>query len=293
MKLEIKNLSKTYSNGVQALKNVNLTIPNGLFGLLGPNGAGKSSLMRTIATLQEPDSGTIQMDELNVLTEKHQMRQQLGYLPQEFGTYTNVTAAELLDHIAVLKGITDTKIRKALTTRLLKQTNLFDARNKKLGSYSGGMKQRFGVAQALLGSPKILIVDEPTAGLDPAERKRFLNMLSEVGEQVIVILSTHIVDDVQEICSNMSIIDKGEVKYAGKPNEAMELLHGKVWKKSITKGEEKQFNENYKVLSSRLSDGMVEIHIYSENNPGAFESTAPDLEDVYFAAIKNCLTITQ
>jgi ABC-type multidrug transport system ATPase subunit len=219
------------------------------------------------------------------------MRQQLGYLPQEFGTYTNVTAAELLDHIAVLKGITDKKTRKALTTHLLKQTNLYDVCNKKLGSFSGGMKQRFGVAQALLGNPKILIVDEPTAGLDPAERKRFLNMLSEVGEQVIVILSTHIVDDVQEICSNMSIIDKGEVKYAGKPNEAIDLLKGKVWKTTITKGEENQFNNNYTVLSSRLTDGMVEIHIYNDNNPGAFEPTTPDLEDVYFAAIKNCLPI--
>jgi ABC-2 type transport system ATP-binding protein len=291
MKLEIKNLSKTYSNGVQALKNVNMTIPNGLFGLLGPNGAGKSTLMRTIATLQEPDTGTIQMDELNVLTEKHRMRQQLGYLPQEFGTYTNVSAAELLNHIAVLKEITDKKTREAITTRLLKQTNLYDVSNKKLGSFSGGMKQRFGVAQALLGNPKILIVDEPTAGLDPAERKRFLNMLSEIGEQVIVILSTHIVDDVQEICSSMSIIDKGEVKYTGKPHEAIELLKGKVWKKTISKVEESQFNENFNILSSRISDGLVEIHVYSQDSPGAFEQTAPDLEDVYFAAIKNCLPL--
>ncbi len=291
MKLEIKNLSKTYSNGVQALKNVDLTIPCGLFGLLGPNGAGKSTLMRTIATLQEPDTGSIQMDGLNVLTEKYRMRQHLGYLPQEFGTYTNVTAAEMLDHIAVLKGITDKKTRKALTSRLLKQTNLYDVRNKKLGGFSGGMKQRFGVAQALLGNPRVLIVDEPTAGLDPAERKRFLNMLSEVGEQVIVILSTHIVDDVEEICSNMSIIDKGEVKYTGKPLEAIELLKGKVWKKVVTKSEESQFTDNYTILSSRLSDGMVEIHVYSESNPGVFDKTAPDLEDVYFAAIKNCLPV--
>ncbi|MBN2347874.1 MAG: ABC transporter ATP-binding protein [Bacteroidales bacterium] len=291
MQLQIKNLSKTYSNGVQALKDVDLTIPSGLFGLLGPNGAGKSTLMRTIATLQEPDTGSIFMDDLNVLTEKHKVRQVLGYLPQEFGTYSNVTAEELLHHIAVLKGITDKKIRRALTTRLLKQTNLYDVRNKKLGSFSGGMKQRFGVAQALIGSPKILIVDEPTAGLDPAERKRFLNMLSEIGEQVIVILSTHIVDDVEEICTSMSIIDKGTVKYTGKPYEAIELLKGKVWKKTITKREESQYIENYNVLSSRLSDGLVEIHICSENNPGVFEKTSPDLEDVYFAAIKNCLSI--
>lgn len=293
MKLEIKNLSKTYLNGVQALTDVSLTIPNGLFGLLGPNGAGKSTLMRTIATLQEPDSGTIEMDGLNVLAEKHQLRKQLGYLPQEFGTYANVTAAELLNHIAVLKGITNKDTRKAITTKLLKQTNLYDVRNKKLGGYSGGMKQRFGVAQALLGNPKILIVDEPTAGLDPAERKRFLNMLSEIGEHVIVILSTHIVDDVQEICSNMSIIDKGVVKYTGRPLDALNLLKGKVWKKIITKSEENQFADTYGILSSRLSDGMVEIHVYSEQNPGAFEKTDPDLEDVYFAAIKNCLTVSE
>lgn len=293
MQLEIKNLSKTYSNGVQALKDVSLTIPSGLFGLLGPNGAGKSTLMRTIATLQEPDSGTIWMDGLNVITEKHQMRRQLGYLPQEFGTYSNVTADELLNHIAVLKGIVGKQNRKAITSRLLKQTNLYDVRDKKLGGFSGGMKQRFGVAQALLGNPKILIVDEPTAGLDPAERKRFLNMLSEIGEQVIVILSTHIVDDVQEICSNMSIIEKGVVKYTGRPLDALELLKGKVWKKIITKSEENQFVDSYNVLSSRLSDGMVEIHIHSNHNPGVFEKAEPDLEDVYFAAIKNCLTVSE
>jgi ABC-type multidrug transport system ATPase subunit len=223
------------------------------------------------------------------MNDKQHMRRQLGYLPQEFGTYTNVTAAEMLNHIAILKGITDKKVRKALCSRLLKQTNLLDASNKKLGSYSGGMKQRFGVAQALLGSPNVLIVDEPTAGLDPAERKRFLNMLSEIGEQVIVILSTHIVDDVQEICSSMAIIDKGEVKYQGKPAEAIDLLKGRVWKKTITRAEEKQYNESCTILSSRLTDGMAEIHVLSENNPGSFESTTPDLEDVYFAALKNSL----
>lgn len=289
MKLQIQNLSKTYANGVQALKNVDLTIENGLFGLIGPNGAGKSTLMRTIATLQEPDTGTIMLDDMDVLRQKHELRRQLGYLPQEFGTYTSVSAAELLDHIAVLKGITDKKIRKALTQRILKQTNLYEVRNKKLGSFSGGMKQRFGVAQALLGNPRILIVDEPTAGLDPAERKRFLNMLSEIGEQVIVILSTHIVDDVEEICSSMSIIDKGVVKYSGKPHEALDLLKGKVWKKTITKGEESQYKENFKILSTRLVDGMVEIHVYSESSPGVFEKTSADLEDVYFAAINNYL----
>lgn len=289
MQLEIKNLQKTYSNGVHALKGINLTISSGLFGLLGPNGAGKSSLMRTIATLQEPDSGSVLMNGVDVISDKYHMRQQLGYLPQEFGTYPNVTAAEMLNHIAVLKGITDKKTRKALCNRLLQQTNLLEVSNKKLGSFSGGMKQRFGVAQALLGNPDILIVDEPTAGLDPAERKRFLNMLSEIGEQVIVILSTHIVDDVQEICSSMSIIDKGEVKFNGRPLDAIDMLKGRVWKKTVTKAEEKQYNETYTVLSGRLADGMVEIHVLSENNPGAFESAVPDLEDVYFAALKNSL----
>lgn len=287
MELQIKNLSKTYQNGVKALINVNLTIPNGLFGLLGPNGAGKSTLMRTIATLQEADNGSIFLDDLNVLTEKHEVRKILGYLPQEFGTYNSVTASEMLDHIAVLKGVTDKNIRKALTLRLLKQTNLYDVKDKKLGSFSGGMKQRFGVAQAMLGNPKILIVDEPTAGLDPAERKRFLNMLSEIGEQVVVILSTHIVDDVSDICTYMSIIDKGEVKYTGTPQEAIELLKGKVWKKTITKGEESTYTDSYNILSSKHADGMIDIHVYSEKSPGVFERANPDLEDVYFAAIHN------
>lgn len=293
MELKIENLQKTYPNGVHALKGINLTIQNGLFGLLGSNGAGKSSLMRTIATLQEPGAGSVLLNGVDVLNDKQHMRRQLGYLPQEFGTYTNVTAAEMLNHIAILKGITDKKVRKALCSRLLKQTNLLDASNKKLGSYSGGMKQRFGVAQALLGSPNVLIVDEPTAGLDPAERKRFLNMLSEIGEQVIVILSTHIVDDVQEICSSMAIIDKGEVKYQGKPAEAIDLLKDRVWKKTITRAEEKQYAETCTILSSRLTDGMAEIHVLSENNPGSFESTTPDLEDVYFAALKNSLQLVK
>ena len=287
MELQIKNLSKTYQNGVKALTDVNLTIPNGLFGLLGPNGAGKSTLMRTIATLQEADSGSIFLDDLNVLTEKHKVRKILGYLPQEFGTYNSVTASEMLEHIAVLKGITDKKVRKALVNRLMKQTNLYDVKDKKLGGFSGGMKQRFGVAQAMLGNPKILIVDEPTAGLDPAERKRFLNMLSEIGEQVVVILSTHIVEDVSDICTYMSIIDKGEVKYTGKPQDAIDLLKGKVWKKTITKGEETTYVESFNILSSKHADGMIDIHVYSEKSPGVFDRTEPDLEDVYFAAIHN------
>jgi len=290
MELKISNLSKTYSNGVQALKDINLTIPNGLFGLLGPNGAGKSTLMRTIATLQEADRGSVFLDGLDVLKEKHEVRKILGYLPQEFGTYSNITAEEMLSHIAVLKGVVDKSIRKSLTSRLLEQTNLFEFRNKKLASFSGGMKQRFGVAQALLGNPKILIVDEPTAGLDPAERKRFLNMLSEIGEQVVVILSTHIVDDVADICTSMSIISKGEVKYIGKPREAVGLLRGKVWKKTITKGEEKSYKESYKILSGKFADGMVDIHVYHDENPGVFEPAVPELEDVYFAAIHNYIS---
>lgn len=291
MELNIKNLNKTYPGGVQALKNIDLSIKNGLFGLLGPNGAGKSTLMRTIATLQAPDSGSILMDDLDILQEKQKMRNILGYLPQEFGVYKNISAYRLLEHIAVLKGITDKNIRRSVVINIMKQTNLFDLRNKKLGSFSGGMKQRFGVAQALLGNPKIVIVDEPTAGLDPAERKRFLNILSEIGEQIIVILSTHIVDDVADICTDMAIIDKGELKYVDTPGKAIEKLKGKVWQKTIAKVEESQYLENYKVLSTKINEGMLDIHVLSNQSPGVFERVNPDLEDVYFAAIKNYITL--
>jgi ABC-type multidrug transport system ATPase subunit len=291
MELNIKNLNKSYPGGVQALKNFDLKISNGLFGLLGPNGAGKSTLMRTIATLQAPDSGSIFLDGLNVLEEKQKVRNILGYLPQEFGVYKNITAFKLLDHLAALKGIRDKTVRQSVVLNIMKQTNLYDLRNKKLGTFSGGMKQRFGVAQALIGNPKIVIVDEPTAGLDPSERKRFLNMLNEIGEQVIVILSTHIVDDVADICTDMAIIDRGELKYNDKPGKAIEKLKGKVWQKSIAKVEESQYLENYNVLSSKLNEGMIDIHVLSNESPGVFERTNPDLEDVYFAAIKNYITL--
>jgi len=285
MELVISNLNKTYSNGVQALKNVNLTIQQGMFGLLGPNGAGKSSLMRTIATLQEPDSGTITLGNLNVLTQKEEVRQILGYLPQEFGVYPRVSAEDLLNHLAVLKGITNKHERNDIVKALLTKTNLYDARKKNLGGYSGGMKQRFGIAQALLANPKLIIVDEPTAGLDPAERNRFLNLLSEIGENTIVILSTHIVDDVKELCSDMAIINKGEVLYKGSPAQAIEEIEGKVWRKRIPKAELEQYKNQYTVISDTLVGGTPVIHVLADVQPEGFETVEGDLEDVYFAKI--------
>ncbi|MDX5443454.1 MAG: ABC transporter ATP-binding protein, partial [Hymenobacteraceae bacterium] len=250
MELVIRNLSKTYSNGTRALKDVNLTIPKGMFGLLGPNGAGKSSLMRTIATLQEADSGSITLGDLNVLEQKEEVRKVLGYLPQEFGVYPKVSAEEMLDHFAVLKGIHNKKERKEVVAALLQQTNLYDVRKKNLGGYSGGMKQRFGIAQALLGNPQIIIVDEPTAGLDPAERNRFHNLLSEIGENVIVILSTHIVEDVTDLCRNFAIINKGEVLLTGDPREVIADLNGKIWRKFIHRDELPQHQLEHDVISS-------------------------------------------
>jgi ABC-2 type transport system ATP-binding protein len=291
MNLQIQNLSKTYPNGVQALKDVNLSIPNGLFGLLGPNGAGKSTLMRTIATLQNADEGSILLDSLDVLKKKHEVRKILGYLPQEFGVYSNVTAEALLEQIAIMKGIINKDRRKELVKNLLIQTNLDQFKNKKLGGFSGGMKQRFGVAQALIGNPRIIIVDEPTAGLDPAERKRFLNILSEIGESKVVILSTHIVDDVKDICSNMAIINKGEVKYMGKPENAIASLKGKIWKKTISKAEADAWTEKYKIVSSKLSEGMADLHIWSEERLDGFDTVNPDLEDVYFSVINGYLNL--
>lgn len=286
MQLIIQNLNKTYSNGVQALKDVNLTIKQGMFGLLGPNGAGKSSLMRTIATLQEADSGSIQMGDINVLTQKEEVRKVLGYLPQEFGVYPKVDAITLLDHLAVLKGIVDKKERKEVVNALLHKTNLWAAREKNLGGFSGGMKQRFGIAQALLANPKLIIVDEPTAGLDPAERNRFLNLLSEIGENTIVILSTHIVEDVKELCTDMAIINKGEVLYKGSPMDAIAEVTGKVWKKKITKIELEEYRNNYNLISERLIAGRPEITVFSEQQPdSSFDSTTADLEDVYFTQI--------
>ena len=285
MQLKISNLSKTYPNGVQALTNVNLTINNGLFGLLGPNGAGKSSLMRTIATLQDADTGTIMLDDMDVLKEKEKVRKTLGYLPQEFGVYPNVTAEELLNHLAVLKGATDKRQRGELVQSLLHQTNLFEARKKKLGGYSGGMKQRFGIAQALIGNPGIIIVDEPTAGLDPTERNRFLNLLSEISESVIVILSTHIVEDVKELCSQMAIINKGVVLFEGHPRNAIEKIQGKVWRKFVSKMEAKEM-DGQKVISSKFNTGQIELHVWSEDSlNNGFEKVEPQLEDVYFSVI--------
>lgn len=288
MILEIKNLSKTYANGVQALKSLNLTIPTGMFGLLGPNGAGKSTLMRTIATLQDADEGEVYLDGIDVLKEKHAVRQILGYLPQDFGLDPKISAEEMLDFFAVLKGIHNAKQRKEICHNLLVQTNLFEHRKKKLGSYSGGMKQRFGIAQALLGNPKLLIVDEPTAGLDPSERVRFHNLLSEIGENIIVILSTHIVDDVSELCTNMAIVDKGQVFYNGEPMNALNYLKGKIWKRVIEKKELDTLKKSYNILTSKLFIGKTEIRVFSEESlNNGFEPAEVNLEDVYFYFIQS------
>lgn len=286
MELRIANLSKTYSNGVQALKNVTLDIPIGMFGLLGPNGAGKSSLMRTIATLQEPDTGSITLGDLDVLTEKDEVRKILGYLPQEFGVYPRIGAEVLLDHLAVLKGITNRGERKALVKALLEKTNLYDHRKKNLGGYSGGMKQRFGIAQALLAQPKLIIVDEPTAGLDPAERNRFLNLLSEIGENTVVILSTHIVEDVKELCTKMAVINQGEVMLTGTPSGALGALQGKIWRKQIEKHQIEEYKNNFNVISEKRIAGKPVIHVMADTAPDAgFRGMEPDLEDVYFSEI--------
>jgi ABC-type multidrug transport system ATPase subunit len=285
MQLIIQNLSKTYSNNVQALKDVSLTINRGMFGLLGPNGAGKSSLMRTIATLQEADSGSISLGDIDVLRDKDSVRKLLGYLPQEFGVYPRVSAETMLDHIADLKGITNRGERKEVVQGLLQKVNLYDARKKNLGTYSGGMKQRFGIAQALIGNPQLIIVDEPTAGLDPAERNRFHNLLSEIGENTIVILSTHIVEDVTNLCSDMAIICLGEVVAKGNPNELVKSLEGKVFKKSIEKAELDQYREDYEVISTSLKMGKTQIRVVADEPLLGFEAATPDLEDVYFSEI--------
>ncbi|GAA0890645.1 ABC transporter ATP-binding protein [Fulvivirga kasyanovii] len=284
--LSITNVSKTYSNGVRALKNVSLEISAGMFGLLGPNGAGKSSLMRTIATLQEPDGGSVKLGELDVLTQKQEVRKMLGYLPQEFGVYPKISAEVLLDHLAVLKGLTNAGERREVVKALLHKTNLYEARKKNLGGYSGGMKQRFGIAQALLANPKLIIVDEPTAGLDPAERNRFHNVLCEVGENAIVILSTHIVEDVKELCTQMAIINKGEVLLTGSPQEAIKEVQGKIYRKIIYKSELDAYKKEHEVISERLLQGKPVIHIYSEGDPGqGFEPVEAELSDVYFSRI--------
>ncbi|MEX2572635.1 MAG: ABC transporter ATP-binding protein [Gemmatimonadota bacterium] len=290
MPLHIRNLSKTYPNGVVALDDVSLTIPGGMFGLLGPNGAGKSTLMRTLATLQEADEGSVDLDGMDVLREKDRVRRSLGYLPQEFGVYPKVSAESLLDHFAVLKGITNRKERREIVAALLHQTNLHEARKKDLGGFSGGMKQRFGIAVALLGDPKLIIVDEPTAGLDPAERVRFLNLLSELGENSIVILSTHIVADVSELCSRMAIIDEGRILLESEPLSAIDALRGRIWKKIIERAELPDHKVRYRVISSRLLVGKTVIHVYSDAPPGPeFAAVEPDLEDVYFSAMEGLL----
>ncbi|MEP6746652.1 MAG: ABC transporter ATP-binding protein [Bacteroidota bacterium] len=286
MKLTIHSLSKTYSNGVQALKNVNLQLQNGMFGLLGPNGAGKSSLMRTIATLQEADSGSIFLDDTDVLKNKTQVRQVLGYLPQEFGVYPKISAERMLDHIAQLKGILNHAERKDLVHSLLENVNLIKDSKKNLGTYSGGMKQRFGIAQALIGNPKLIIVDESTAGLDPMERNRFYNLLSQLGENTIVILSTHIVEDVGTLCSNFAIICQGEVLYAGQPDTAVTELEGKIFSKAIEKNELKHYQGNFNVISTQLKSGKLYIRVLQETDPdNGFISSQPNLEDVYFSNI--------
>ncbi len=284
--LSIHNVSKTYANGVQALNNVSLTIPNGMYGLLGPNGAGKSTLMRILATLQEPDKGSIHLDGIDVLNQKEEVRQTLGYLPQEFGLYPKAKAEDLLDYFAVLKGITNRASRKKTVEALLRQTNLWEKRRQKLGSFSGGMKQRFGVAVALLGNPKLMIVDEPTAGLDPAERVRFLNLLSELGENSVVILSTHIVEDVSELCTRMAIINKGQILQEAEPLKAVAALQGMIWRRVVEKSLLPRLEREHKIISTKLLSGRTVVHIYSEENPGnSFELVAPDLEDVYFTTM--------
>ena len=283
MELRIENLSKTYPNGVRALDSVSLTIPRGMYGLLGPNGAGKSTLMRTLATLQEADSGTARLGELDVLAQKEEVRKRLGYLPQDFGVYPRISAIDMLDHLAMLKGITNGGERRDLVGAMLKRCNLWDVRKKALTSYSGGMRQRFGIAQALIGNPQLLIVDEPTAGLDPGERNRFYNLLAEVGENIVVILSTHIVEDVMELCTKMAIIDKGTVRYEGAPDAAVAKLEGKIWQRSILKSEQEAYNARFKVISNKLVAGRPRIHVLSDECPEeGFLPAQADLEDVFF-----------
>ncbi len=290
--LKIDSLSKTYANGVHALNNVTLDIPRGMFGLLGPNGAGKSTLMRTIATLQESDAGSATLTTadgagIDVLKDKDALRRRLGYLPQDFGVYPKVSALDLLDHFAVLKGLTARAQRREVVEGLLQQVNLWDARKRKLGTYSGGMRQRFGIAQALLGDPQLVIVDEPTAGLDPEERNRFLNLLAEIGENVVVILSTHIVEDVTDLCPAMAIMNKGQVLLSGKPVDAIAALQAQVWRKQVAKAALADYESRFTVLSTRLVGGHPVIHVFADSCPEAgFEPVAPGLEDVYFQRLR-------
>lgn len=292
MELKIKHLSKTYPNSIKALKKIDLEIPKGMFGLLGPNGAGKSTLMRTIATLQEPDEGSIHLNGIDVLKDKKKVRQMLGYLPQDFGLYPEETAEQMLNHIAFLKGISNKKERRETVSTVLEQTDLYADRKRRLGGYSGGMKQRFGIAQALIGAPKLIIVDEPTAGLDPEGRRRFHNLLSEISENIIVILSTHIVDDVQQLCSQMAIINEGEILLISEPEEAITELEGKVWEKIIKKQDYNEYRSQYQIVLTRLFAGDMLIHVRSDMKPNGFSKITPDLEDVYFTTIQKVSTLT-
>lgn len=288
MKLQIANLTKTYSNGVKALDNLNLEIGTGMFGLLGPNGAGKSSLMRTIATIQKPDSGSISFDEINVLEDQNALRKVLGYLPQEFGVYPNMSAERLLDYFAQLKGISSSNDRKAIVKQVLEVTNLWEVRKKSVSGYSGGMKQRFGIAQLLLNNPKLIIVDEPTAGLDPAERHRFLNVLREIGTNHTVIFSTHIVDDVKELCNDLAILNGGKILYRGTPTEATKELEGKIWMRIVERDELEKFEKEFNIISSNYNqDNTLNIRVFSETKPDeTFVPATPHLEDVYFVTLK-------
>lgn len=285
--LKIKNLSKTYENGVRALNNISFEIKNGMFGLLGPNGAGKSTLMKTIVGLQQPDSGAIFFNNEDIVENPNFIKKQLGYLPQDFGVYQNISAYDLLNHLAILKGINEKNNREEQILALLEKTNLFEQKNKSVSTYSGGMRQRFGVAQALLGSPKIIIVDEPTAGLDPAERNRFNNLLSEIGENIIVILSTHLVEDVRNLCTQMAIINRGELQLIGNPEHFINEINGKVWKKQIDKNELAEYQNRYRIISTQLQAGKLSIKVLSDENPlNGFMPAEADLEDVYFTTLQ-------
>ncbi len=287
-RLQISNLSKTYSNGTKALNNITMEFTNGMFGLLGPNGAGKSSLMKTIAGLQSPDSGSIVLNDVDIVKDNLFIKKQLGFLPQDFGVYPKISAFDLLTHLAVLKGLTNAKERKEQVLTLLEKVNLYPVRKKEVHTFSGGMRQRFGIAQALLGNPQIVIVDEPTAGLDPEERNRFNSLLSEIGENIIVILSTHLVEDVKTLCTKMAVIDKGSVLAYGKPGDFINELNGKLWQKSITKSEIPAYEEKYHMVSTQFNMGKLNIHIQSNENPdNGFEAINPGLEDAYFSILNS------
>ena len=284
--LTINNLVHVYGNGTRALDDVSLTIPTGMFGLLGPNGAGKSTLMRTIATLQSPTSGEIKFGDIDVIRQPELLRRTLGYLPQDFGVYPRVSAYDMLDHMAVLKGIADGKERKQTVEALLNQVNLWSVRKKALAGFSGGMRQRFGIAQALIGNPRLIIVDEPTAGLDPEERNRFLNLLAEIGENVVVILSTHIVEDVADLCPRMAVLAGGKIQLEGAPLELMKQMAGRVWKKAIAKEALPEHRARFEVISTRLFAGQTVIHVLADAKPGdGFEPASGGLEDVYFSTL--------